>query len=242
MFGNFLLFFLIIAFAGFTQGFSGFGSTMVALPLVISFIDIKTAVPLLCLLALYINAYLMLKLHRHIPWKKTLVLLISAIPGIFLGVYALKNVPSSYLLFFLGSTVILASLYEIFGRPVKKETSPSWEYLVGFIAGIFRGSLNIDGPIIVTYFALQPWSKNLTKAIFCSFFFLSGVSAVIFYASMELITSSVLHYFLVGMPALVLGTWLGHFCYQKTSETFYKRVITYLLLLLGVFTIYKALV
>ncbi|MEG6550931.1 TSUP family transporter, partial [Desulfocurvibacter africanus] len=53
-------------FAGFTQGFAGFGSTLVALPLLGMVLDVRTAVPVGCLMALAINVVLVARLRSHV--------------------------------------------------------------------------------------------------------------------------------------------------------------------------------
>ena len=231
---------LIITFSGFTQGLSGFASILVALPLLTLFINIKTVVPFMNLLCLCMNFYLLLQLRQHIPWKKLSVLLISSIPGIFIGAYLLKNILTSYLQILLGIVCVLFSLYNLFWKSNKREIDFRWEYLVGFLAGFLQGSLGANGPPLVIYLTIQPWRKNTIKAIFASFFFLHNVITGIFYAGMGLITSNVVYYFLISIPIMVLGTVLGHLYYQKISEVLYRKIITYLLFLAGILTLYKA--
>jgi len=46
--------------AGFVQGLSGFGSVLLSLPLLILFLDVKTAIPLVALMALALTRRLIL--------------------------------------------------------------------------------------------------------------------------------------------------------------------------------------
>ncbi|MFH1066806.1 MAG: sulfite exporter TauE/SafE family protein [bacterium] len=191
------------------------------------------------LVCLFMNVYLFFQMRQHIPWEKLLVLLISSMPGLFIGVYFLKNVPSPTLLLFLGIIIVLFACYEIFWKPVKKETHPRWEYLVGFLGGFCAASLGNGSPLII-YTALQPWPKNLIKSVLVAFFLLNNIVTVIAYFYAGLVTPAVTPYVLAGIPAAVVGTVLGHRCYQKTSEELYRKIISYFLLLMGALTLYKA--
>ena len=61
---------LIFLAAGFVQGISGFGSALVAMPLLALVVDVKTAVPLCVLNGLLITLFLTLRLKAHINWRK----------------------------------------------------------------------------------------------------------------------------------------------------------------------------
>ena len=53
----------IAALAGFTQGFAGFGSTLVAMPMLVALLGVRTAVPVGCLMAVTINVMLTQRLR-----------------------------------------------------------------------------------------------------------------------------------------------------------------------------------
>jgi len=86
---------LILFLAGFNQGISGFGVILVAIPLLMLFLDIKTVVPLTALSALVIAVTLFIQLKDRFDFGKIKPLLIGAIPGIPVGVFLLKEVDKS---------------------------------------------------------------------------------------------------------------------------------------------------
>ena len=82
---------LIFLLAGFIQGLSGFGSALLAMPLLTIFIDVKIAVPLCILNSLLMTSYLVFELKDYMERKKIFPLLLGSIPGIYIGVNFLIN-------------------------------------------------------------------------------------------------------------------------------------------------------
>ena len=67
--------------AGFIQGLSGFGSVLLSLPLLALFLDVKTAIPLVALLAVALTIFLLVQLRAHWDWKKIYPLCLGSLPG-----------------------------------------------------------------------------------------------------------------------------------------------------------------
>ena len=99
--------------AGFIQGLSGFGSVLVALPILVLFLDFDLAVPLASIWGMTINTILLLQLRAHLRLKNILPLTLAAIPGIPLGVYILVNANTRLLEMLLGVLLLVFSLYFI---------------------------------------------------------------------------------------------------------------------------------
>jgi uncharacterized membrane protein YfcA len=224
---------LIIFFAGFTQGLSGFGSILVSLPLLALFLDIKTVIPLVSLFALVINTIIIYKMHKHLRWKNLYPLLLATVLGIPTGVYILKIVPTNILQIILGFILLLFACYALFIKLPQKKLSHQWAWLTGFTAGCLGGSLGANGPPIIIYTAIQPWPKDKVKSTLAGYFFVAGISISSTHALTGLITFQVLKLFFLGLIFLILGVVTGMLCYKRLSEQKYRQFISVLLLILG---------
>lgn len=231
---------LIIAFAGFTQGFSGFGAVMVSLPCLTLFIPIKTVVPLVNLMSCVMNLILVIQLRRHLHWPKILPLLLGSLPGIPLGVYYLKHVAPWMLELLLGAVLISFPFYSRYTNPDKRRLRPIWAYLAGFGSGCLGGSLGTNGPPIIIYAALQPWGKDELKATLVGFFFIAHLVALGLQAYTGLVTTEVIKMILWSLPFLALGVFVGSFWYTKTASESYRKVITIMLVVMGLLILVKA--
>ncbi len=231
---------LIIAFAGFTQGFSGFGFVLVALPWLTLLLPIKTVVPLLNLMFCCINLVLMVQLRRHLQWSKVIPLLLASLFGIPLGVYFLKTVAPWKLELLLGAVLISFPFYYRYTNLNILRLHPGWAYLAGFCSGCLGGSLGTYGPPIIVYAALQPWDKDEIKATLVGFFFIASLVTCGFQAYGRLLTAQVVTMVFWSFPFLALGVFCGSFCYAKTASENYRRAITAMLFAMGLLLMGKA--
>jgi uncharacterized protein len=231
---------LVTFLAGLTQGFSGFGSVLLSLPLLALFLDIKTAIPLMALAGVPLTAFLLIPLWRHLEWQKVMPLLVGSAFGVPLGVYLLGTLDASMIMTALGIILLAYGLYGLLIRSVTYSLSRPWGYLFGLAAGCLGGGFSAGGPPVIVYTSLQPWSKDQIKATLQGYFFISGIMVVFFQAMGGYVTTAALHYFCISLLPLLLGTYLGHFFYGKISEAIYRKTMLLLLTFLGIFTVWRA--
>jgi uncharacterized membrane protein YfcA len=231
---------LIFLLAGFTQGLSGFGSALVAMPLLVMFIDIKKAVPLCVLNGLIITFFLTLQLWNHIDWKKIMPLFMGCLPGIYVGVTFLKKTNSSIIEISLGVILIAYALYGLILRPKPRKISSSWSYLAGFATGAIGGAFSAGGPPTIVYTTLTGWSKDDIKATLSGFFFITGLIIAVAHAMNGLTTIVVLRYFSASISFVLLGVYAGSLCYSMTKKEAYIRIILTILVLMGIMMIVSA--
>lgn len=232
--------FLILFLAGFTHGVSGFGSVMLSIPLLAVVLDIKSVIPLANLIAVTMTVTVFLQLRHQFDWKKLSPLIWGAMPGIVLGVFFLKRLDKEAIHWLLGVLLIGFALYSLLFRSSRKEIRKQWAYVFGFLSGCLGGAFGASGPPVIAYTSLQTWSKDQIKVTLQGFFFLSGVAIGISHALSGITTFRVLHFYVSGLPALLLGAGLGSFFYGFINEESYRRLIIFLLACLGVLMIYKA--
>lgn len=231
---------LIFLMAGFTQGVSGFGAGLVAMPLLTLLLGIKTAVPLSMLNGLIITGFLSLQLKGHIDWKKILPLLIGCQPGIFLGALALKNMNSDLLQLGLGIFISLYAAYSLATPPRLGTISPRWGYAAGFLTGVISSVFSAGGPPAVIYVSLTGWAKDEIKATLSVFFFTSGIVTAIGHALNGLTTPIVLQHFAWTAPMTLVGVLSGSLLYRRIRQRTYIAVMLWLLIFMGVMMIVLA--
>ncbi len=231
---------LIFLLAGFTQGISGFGAALVAMPLLTIIMSVQTAVPLTMLQGLLITLFLSLQLKQHVDWKKILPLLFGCLPGIVLGIAALKSFNSDLLQRSMGVLIVAYSLYSLGYKPAPRTLSTWWAYLAGFLTGAISSAFSAGGPPAVIYASLSDWSKEEIKATLSVFFFTAGVITAAGHAASGLTTPSVLKTCAFAAPCTVLGVWAGSRCSNKMKRETYIKVMMWLLVVMGIMMIVSA--
>lgn len=230
---------MIVCLAGIVQGLTGFGSVLVALPLLALVLPMTEAVPLICLVAMAMNLQMLPELRRNVLWKPAGLFTIASLPGLILGIHALRTISPLTLSTVLGA---LTLAFSIFSLRSKGRIRPlgTWSCLAaGFFSGWLNGAIGAGGPPVVAYASLQPWSKGEIKATLLAFFLISGVGIVAAHFLSGLHSPRVLRFFLASAPALVIGVWLGTRWYGGMSAETYRKAVCYMLLLMGLLSLGK---
>lgn len=227
-------------FAGFIQGLTGFGSVLVALPLLALFLDMKTAAPLAGLLSVGVSGVLALRLRGQLQWPLVWPLLASALPGALLGVLALGLLPERALQVCLGVLLLAVALAGLGsgGRPT--ELGRLWAWLAGFSSGFLGGSMGAYGPPVVAYLAFTGWDKRVILAVMTGCFLGMGLMVALLQALGGLIGGHTLLLAGVSLPALGLGVAAGAYCFARLPSGTYRHLLMGILFVLGLTMLAKA--
>jgi len=232
-----LLISIVFLLAGFIQGMTGFGSALVAIPLLSLFLDIKSAVPLCILNSLVITTYLSLTLRKHLDTTKILPLCIAAVPGIIVGSTILEKVSSTIIRIWLGVLLIAYSLYSLFSRPRPRKLHKLWSYIAGFSSGAIGAAFSAGGPPTIIYTTLNDWNKDEIKATLSGFFLFNSYLIATVHAVNGLTSIEIFTYFMISAPFVLLGTVLGSICYGRIPHALYLQIIFAFLTLMGIMMI-----
>ena len=228
---------LIIFLASFTQGLTGFGFALVSIPLLSLIIDIKTAIPLGAMCGLVVNAYLILRLRKHINFSEIKYLIYGAIVGIPIGAYFLKAANPSLLKLLLGIVVLIFVFFTSFNFIKHYQLNDKWGYVFGLFSGLLGGAFNANGPPILIYLYLKDLNKNQHKAAISGFFFVASVIIVLDHAVTGVSNLIIFNMFLKQIPFVLIGLILGDLLFLKISTRVYQKIIIIGLFFIGVFLI-----
>ena len=214
---------------GFTQGLAGFGSTLIALPLLALVFDLKLAVPVCTTLAVLLNAVMVARLGRHVRFGPLLLLIAASLPGIPLGAYALRALPGHWLKTILALAIIafVGNQWRTPGRLAP--AGPGWGVAAGFAAGCLGGAIGINGPPIVAWVSRLGLDRNAMRATLVAYFLLAGCAVVGSQTLAGLVTGAVVARTAVALPALLLGIAAGVGLCGCISEASFRRVVLFVL-------------
>ena len=225
---------LIALLAGFVQGLSGFGSALVAMPLLLQFLPARLATPFCILMGIVITSMLSLGLRSHLDWKKIGPIFVGCIPGIAVGTYFLKTLDNEMIKRLLGLILIGYSLFKLFFDVRPRRLSRAWGVIAGFMTGAIGAAFSAGGPPTIIYTSLNDWNKDEIKATLSGFFLLTGVLIAAAHAVAGITNRKVLLLFAVGAVPVVAGTRIGSRLYNNLSHKNYLRIIFLLLLMMGI--------
>ena len=221
--------------AAFVTGLSGFAFGMVAAAIWFYALPPPQASALIAAYALLVQGYAVWKLRRLLDWHRLMPFILGSALGIPLGVAALRWASPIYVQMGVGLLLVLFSLYNL-ARPTlpqMKEAGVGADGGIGVLNGVIGGATGLAGIVTVIWTSMRGWSRDEQRAVFQPAGVASFLMIIVALGGVGIITVDTVRLFLLGLPALAVGTWLGWMLYGKLDEGAFRRVVLVLLLLSG---------
>lgn len=226
---------LIVFVATLVRSTFGFGESLIAVPLLIFFIPIETAVTLSVLLSIVIAAVVVVQDKRLVYFYSAKWLIIYALIGIPLGLYLLIYGNEKLIKATLGIIIILYSTYSFFSktRIQLKTDSKAWLFVCGFLSGVFGGAYGINGPPLIIYGNLRNWSAQHFRATLQSYFLVASTVGMLGYWYKGLWSSTVNYYFLLSLPVILPTIFLGRYLNRRLKDNAFLKYVYVGLICIG---------
>ena len=235
-----LVFSVFIIFLSYTiKGLSGFGSGLVAIPLLALFLPITMIVPLLGLLSYSGTIMQSIHLRKQVVWRDMLPLIPFSLMGIAISVWLLVNVNEMILTRALGVFVLLYALYSLLPRP-NYQGGRKWAIVAGSFGGMVGALFGTGGPFYVLYLNMRRLDKGPFRATIAMIFLVDGGARILGYAISGLYTVQVLGMLFMLLPVLFLGMCTGHNLHLKIEQKHFNQLISLLLMISGSMLLYKS--
>lgn len=229
-----LMLFAICFFAYFVRGISGFGSGLIATPLLAHFLPLQTVVPLMLVLDFSANLAMTRATRGEADWQELKPLLLAGLVGVPIGAFLLILVPPAHLLLLLGPLIVAFGLRSALGIQNNRPVAPAWAIPAGLIGGAISGTFGTGGPPYVIYLTRRLSDKGTLRATIARLFLVEGGLRLAVFAVLGLLlVAQVWQLALVGWVALAAGLWLGSKVHLKMSHAQIFRVVGWLLVLSG---------
>ncbi|MBK7638579.1 MAG: sulfite exporter TauE/SafE family protein [Bacteroidetes bacterium] len=238
-----LLYFAVIInfFASIVFCTFGFGDSMLAIPILSTFLPLKIATPFMCMTGLILSVTLIIKEAKSLAWKDAIYLVFGSFLGVPIGVYFLKNGNDLYSRLGLAGVIIFISIFKIFykGNIVLKK---DWYGIpFGFLGGIMSGAFNMSGPAVVIFGTLKKWPPKKFVATLQAYFLPTNFLALFGFYTSDVLTNDVLKMVLYALPGLVFAIFIGGKLNRKMKPQVFEKYINYFLLIIGFLLIFTTL-
>ena len=216
--------FFAILVASVTSGLTGFGFSLVTVPLLVNVLPPRTVVPIVLTLSNLIHFLILVETRKWIDVKRIWPLIIAGMAATPLGTYLLLVLDDHTLKVLIGLVTAFTALALLAGfkRPVQNEKLAFGP--VGVASGLLHGSTGMGGPPTILFFSNQGTEKQVFRANLTFFFTLLSLSAVTSQLLGGLLTREILAYCLWFLPALLLGVLTGVKLAHKVSEVVFRRI------------------
>ena len=237
--GTVLGFFLLAAFLGaVTTGVAGFAMGLVVSGIWLHILTPVQTVTLMVSYSVLLQGYGVWKLRHALSWRKVAPFIIGGAIGVPIGAMLLAYVSPAYLRAGVGLVLLLYSIYYL-ARPALEPVQggvPA-DLGIGFLNGLLGGLTGLVGIVVVIWCQLRGWPKDVQRAVFQPVIITTSAMTVVWLGASGAITADTVKLFLLGLPMLLAGTWVGMRLYGRLDEASFRKVVLVLLLLSGIFLV-----
>ena len=229
--------FLLATFAGaLVAGLSGFAFGLVAASIWLYILTPLQTATLIIAFGLIVQGYAVWKLRRALDWTKLWPFVLGAAIGVPVGVSILTWSNPAHVRISVGAFLVLYSLYALFrpAIPPVKAASPAADASVGFLNGVLGGMTGLAGILVTIWCGLRGWPKDVQRTVFQPVAVAIFLMSALWIGARGAITPDTVKLFLIGLPALLAGTWLGLKLFGRLDEVAFRKVVLVLLLASGV--------
>lgn len=233
------LFLAIVLIGSYVQAVAGFamGLLIIAVAATTTLYDLEVTAATVSLLSL-VNILLSLRGHYHLVQGRTLRLLaLGQLPAIALGIWLLGvlNARATAGLQLLLAVFLIGGSAAMMMRPTPRaEPSGTLSTLsAGLAGGLLGGLFAASGPVMGWFCYRQPLPVTEIRATLLGCFAITTLARTLMVAATGRLTIDVAMMAGVGLPAVLLGTWIGRRCPPAIGESQMRRLAFGALLAMG---------
>jgi uncharacterized protein len=216
-------------------GLSGFAFGLIAASLWLYILSPLQTATLIIAFGLIVQGYSVWTLRHALDWSRLWPFVIGAAIGVPIGVSILTWASPRHVRAGIGIFLILYSLYALF-RPALKPVTAGGRVAdagAGFLNGILAGITGLAGILVTIWCGLPGWPKDEQRGVFQPVAVAIFAMSAAWLGAKVTISADMIRLFLLGLPVLFAGTWLGLKLYGRVDESTFRKVVLVLLLLSG---------
>ncbi len=231
----------IILFTSIVQSIAGFGFSLLAVPLMVLFVDLRQAVIVATLLGTVSNfgQAWQLRHFQNKPIARRFIL--ASCLGAPFGFALFRYGNQSAMKVLLGVAVLFGVWMLARGRDMQN-AHVSLDWIMGVLSGVLLLATSTNGPPIVFTLQARRLEPDAQRATLNLIFSVTAVFSLLVFALSGKINSDELYVALIATPIMLLGVYAGIVLRKHINAVAFERMVLILLTLGGLSSIASALV
>ncbi len=236
-----IIFFITVVFiAAASPQIIGFGVSTISMVALSFLFPLPVLLPLVSLISVVSTGVVFLKIRNFSFLRKVLFLLIGSAVGVFIGMLFLNVVSEKILELFFGLFLVTYSIFGLFFSNIRYKVYKLVSVTVGFIAGFFASSFNIQGPFVAAYISSDShFSKSSMRNSIVAYMFFTGIFTILGHVFFGRVTEFVLTYAFIALPFVLLGSYFGYRIFKIISPHILKKIIYVFILFSGIVLLFS---
>lgn len=232
---------MILFAAYFIRGIAGFGSGLIAVPLLAQLLPLTFVVPIILITDFAASLALGIHTHKQVRWDEIRPLLIFGILGVVVGTTLLIKLPLTPLLVTLGILVLVFGIRSVLNIQGTRLVARWWAAPAGFIGGTVSALFGTGGPPYVIYLNHRLRDKAELRASFTGLFLIEGGARVVtFVIAGLLLNMELIMAIFAALPLVALGLYAGNRVHLGVTSEQMQRLIGVILVISGTALLWRA--
>jgi uncharacterized membrane protein YfcA len=232
-----LILFVTATFAAaFVAGLAGFAFGVVAAAVWLHFLSPAQTAALIVAFGLIVQGLAVWKLRKAVKLARLVPFLVGGAIGVPIGGEVLRWASPASLRLAIGAILIIFSLYSLL-RPKLASAGDAGNLAdgtVGVVNGIIGGATGLAGIVATVWCSVRGWPAPEQRAVFQPVGVSVFLMTALWLGGTGMIGKDTIGLFLIGLPALAVGTWAGLKLFGRLDEVWFRRVLLALLLISGI--------
>ena len=222
-------------------GITAFGAALFTVPILSHFLPLDFVLPMCVLLDVSASLALGVRVSRDADWTELKWMVPLSLAGAVAGVTLLVALPRQATIAGIGTFLVAYSLYSLRQGETSRIVSRAWAPVAGLVGGAFGTLFGIGAPPYAIYLAHRTRDKLSLRATLSNMVIFSvSIRALVFAAGGLMLADRLIGFALL-VPFCLAGLWLGNRLQARISRAGLLKVISGLLLLIGVSLVVRAL-
>lgn len=216
-------------------GMSGFGSSLITVPLLSHVAAPAQLLPMLVVLDFSAALVMGARFHGATDRSEVMLMIPFTVIGAVLGVTLLVNLPRQALLLSIGTFTLAYAACQLYEPTQLRRVARAWAPLAGVVAGTMGTLFGAGAPPYVMYLTRRLPDKTVLRATIATMAVLSiGARLAVFTAAGLMFDRELWIVFALLAPVAGLGLFVGHRAHSRVSRKQMLRVIGMMLAVSGV--------
>jgi uncharacterized membrane protein YfcA len=218
----------ILVVAGGAQGLSGFGFSLICVPVLVTVLSPSEGVTVAIFIGLALNVALALRHRDHARWPTAGRLIAGAVVGMPVGLAVLVAIEPRPFRAMVAVLVLVATVL-IWRRVALPVHGPGAEVVAGVVSGALNTSTSMNGPPLVLTLQGQGMPPSQFRGTLAAVLVASNVITSLLLIGAGKVTHDVLLGVLIGGPAAAGGLFLGEHAFRRIDPARFRAIVLWML-------------
>lgn len=237
----FLLICVVLLVSAFIKGVTGFGTSLIAIPvLTFFFLPPTDARALIVSINLILNIYILVSAGRlrYADAKPYMLLIGSVFVAAILSGFLLPRFTADAFFVLMGILLVLTALNRLFDMTFTIRHPKRYFVPLGLVGGTLNTLLGAGSVPVLIFLGNTNIKKSEFRVTVSLFLLILNAGSLISFVISNTYSTTIGLWSLVFTPVMVLGTFIGIRFQHRFNEQVFKKVVAVMLLVIGLNSIF----